>query len=108
MLLAKSFVVLVEPVVKPAEVITSQKPYFDPGASTSHMAESAESSGPSLVQATGDAVVKARGDQSQQISTQPVEAPGTWTATQPVQAPVQVLIYCFPVPVMLPSMWTRP
>ena len=87
MLLAKSFAVPVEAVVKPAEVITSQKPFFDPGASTSNMAENAESSGPSLVQATGDAVVQARGDESQQIATQPVEAPGVQTATQPVQAP---------------------
>ena len=35
-----------------------------------------QSSSPSLVQATGDAVVQARGDESQQIATQPVEAPG--------------------------------
>ena len=34
MLLSKSFAVPVEPVVKPAEAITSQKPFFDPGAST--------------------------------------------------------------------------
>ena len=65
MLLSKSFAVTVEPVVKPAEVITSQKPYFDPGASTSKLAESVEPSGPSLVQATGDAVPP-RGDQIQQ------------------------------------------
>ena len=87
MLLAKSFAFPVEPVVKPAEVITSQKPFFDPGASTSNMAESTESSGPSLVQATGDAVVQARRDESQQIATQPAEAPGARTATKPVQAP---------------------
>ena len=87
MLLAKSFAVPVEPVVKPAEVITTQKPFFDPGTSTCHMAESAESSGPSLVQGTGDTIVQARGDVSQQIATQPVEALGAGTATQPVQAP---------------------
>ena len=61
MLLSKSFAVPVEPVVKPAEVITSQKPFFDRGASTSNLVESAEPSGPSLVQATGDAVVPPRG-----------------------------------------------
>ena len=83
MLLSKFFAVPVEPVVKP-EVITSQKPFFDPGASTSNLAESAEPSGPSLVQATGDAVVQPRGDETQQTATQPVEAPGAWTATQPV------------------------
>ena len=83
MLLAKSFAVPVEPVVKPAKVITSQKPFFNPGASTSHMAESAEPSDPSLVQATGDAVVQARGDESQQITSQPFEAPHAATATQP-------------------------
>ena len=87
MLLSKSFGVLVEPVMKQAEVITSQKPFFDPGASTSNLAESAEPSGPSLVQATGDAVVPPRGDEIQQTANQPVEAPGAGTAIQPVQAP---------------------
>ena len=39
MLLAKSFTVPVDPVVKPAaEVTTSQKPFFYPGASTSSLA----------------------------------------------------------------------
>ena len=33
-LLAKSFAVLVEPVQKPAEVVTSERPFFDPGAGT--------------------------------------------------------------------------
>ena len=87
MLLSKSFAMPVEPVVKPAEVITSQKPFFDTGASTSNLAETAEPSGSSLVQATGDAVVQPRGDEIQQTATQPVEAPGVGTATQPVQAP---------------------
>ena len=49
MLLSKSFTVPVEPVVKPAEVITNQKPLFDPDASTSKLAESAGITGPSLV-----------------------------------------------------------
>ena len=40
MLLSKSFAVPLEPVVKPAEVITSQKSFFDPGASTSKLADS--------------------------------------------------------------------
>ena len=80
MLLAKSFTV---PVVKPAaEVTTSQKPFFDPGASASSLAR--ESSGPSLVQATGEAV------EEMQTATQPLEAPGAGTATQPVQAPGSV------------------
>ena len=86
MLLSKSFAVPVEPVVKPAKVITSQKPFFDAGASTSKLTESAELSGPSLVQATGDAVPP-RGDETQQNATQPAEAPGAGTATQPVEAP---------------------
>ena len=51
------------------------------------MAETAEPSGPSLVQATGDAVAQPRGDGIQWNATQPVEAPGVGTATQPVQAP---------------------
>ena len=80
MLLAKSFTVPVEPVVKPAaEVTTNQKPFFDPGASTSSLAR--ETSGPILVQATGEAV------EEMQMATQPLEAPGAGTATQPVQAP---------------------
>ena len=82
MLLAKSFTVPVEPVVKPAEVTTSQKPIFDSGASTSSLAT--ETSGPSLVQATGEAV------EEMQMATQPLEAPGAGTATQPVQAPGSV------------------
>ena len=50
MLLAKSFTVPVEPVVKPAaEVTTSQKPFFDPGATTSSLARPASVTGPSLV-----------------------------------------------------------
>ena len=85
-LLSKSFAVLVEPVVKPAEVITSQKPFFDPGASTSKLPESAEITVPSLVQSTGDAVPP-RIDEIQQNATQPVEAPFAGMATQPVEAP---------------------
>ena len=80
MLLGTSFTVPVEPVVKPtAEVTTSQKPFFDPGASTTSLAR--ETSSPSLVQATGEAV------EEMQTATQPLEAPGAGTATQPVQAP---------------------
>ena len=72
--------------MKPAEVITTQKPFFDPGASTSKLADSADPSGPSLVQATGDAVPP-RGDEMQKNATEPAEAPGAGTGTQPVQAP---------------------
>ena len=79
MLLFKSFAVPVELVVKPAEVITSQKPCFDPGASTSKLAESAEPSGPGIVQATVDAVPP-RADEIQQNATQPVEPPSAGTA----------------------------
>ena len=83
MLLAKSFTVPVEPVVKPAaEVTTNQKPFFDPGASTSSLAR--EISGRSLVQATGEAV------EEMQTATQPLEAPRAGTVTQPVQAPGSV------------------
>ena len=35
MILAKSFAVPVEPVVKPTEFITSEKPFFDPGTNSS-------------------------------------------------------------------------
>ena len=55
MLLAKTFTVPIEPFVKPApDVTTSQKPFFDPGATTSSLAR--EDTGSSLDQATGEAV----------------------------------------------------
>ena len=79
MLLAKTFTVPVEPVVKPAsDVTTSQKPFFYPGATTSSLAR--ETTSPCLDQATGEAV------DEMQTATQPLEAPGAGTATQPVQA----------------------
>ena len=85
MLLAKSFTVPVEPVLKPAaEISTSQKPFFDLGASTSSLARPASVTSPSLVQATGEAV------DEMQTATQPLEAHGARTATQPVQAPGSV------------------
>ena len=72
-----------EPVAKPAaEVTKSQKILFDPGASTCSLARSTGNSGPSLVQATGDAV------DEMQTATQPL--PGAETATQPVQVPGSV------------------
>ena len=80
MLLAKTFTVPVEPVVKPAsDVTTSQKPIFDPGATTSKLA--VEKSGPCFDQTTGEAV------EEMQNATQPLGAPGAGIATQPVQAP---------------------
>ena len=80
MLLAKTFTVPVEPVVKPAsDVTTSQKPFFYPGATTSNLA--VEKSGPGLDQATGEAV------EEMQNATQPLGTPGAGIATQPVQAP---------------------
>ena len=86
MLLAKTFTVLMEPVLKPAaEITTSQKPFFDRGASTSSLTRPASVTGPSLVQATSEAV------DEMQTATQPLEAPGAGTATQPVQAPGSVL-----------------
>ena len=101
MLLAKSFAVPVEPVVKPGEVITSEKPFFDPGAGTSQKSTGVSDvivTSPSPVQATAEVpVMKAsqpveaagtrRGVVIQQNATQPVEAAGAGTATQPVQAP---------------------
>ena len=80
-LLAKTFTVPVEPVVKPAsDVTTSQKPFFDPGATTSKLA--VEKPGPGLDQVTGEAV------EEMQTATQPLGAPGAGIATQPVQAKV--------------------
>ena len=86
LLLAKAFTVPVEPVVKPASDVTpSQKPFFDPGATTSSLPVEkslpAEKSGPCLDQATGSAV------EEMQTATQPLGVPGAGIATQPVQAP---------------------
>ena len=85
-LLAKTFTVPVNPVVKPASDVTpTQKPFFDPGASTSSLPVEnslpVEKSGPCLDQATGIAV------EEMQTATQPLGAPGAGIATQPVQAP---------------------
>ena len=76
----------VEPVVKPASDVTpSQKPFFDPGATTSSLPVEkslpAEKSSPCLDQATGSA------GEEMQTATQPLGAPGAGIATQPVQAP---------------------
>ena len=86
MLLAKTFTVLVEPVVKPASDVTpTQKPFFDPGATTSNLPVEnslpVDRSGPCLDQATSIAV------EEMQTATQPLGAPGAGIATQPVQAP---------------------
>ena len=76
MLLAKSFIVPVEPVQKPAEVVTSEKPFFRAEAGTSKMysgevTQPAEFfTGASPVQATGNVVASI-------TATQPVDAPGT-------------------------------
>ena len=80
MLLAKTFTVPVEPVVKPSSDVTpSQKPLFEPAASTSKLP--VEKPGPGLDQATSNAV------EEMQTATQPLGAPGAGIATQPVQAP---------------------
>ena len=86
MLLAKTFTVPVELVVKPASDVTpTQKPFFDPGATTSNLPVEnslpVDRSGPCLDQATGIAV------EEMQTATQPLGAPGAGIATQPVQAP---------------------
>ena len=113
MLLSKSFAVPVEPLKKPSAVVTSDQPFFDPGASTSVMSSglAVEGTGSSLVQTTGEAAaltatqpVEAPGTRScvaasksatrpvegpctGVLATEPVEAPGAGAATQPVEAP---------------------
>ena len=77
---------LVEPVVKPASDVTpTQKPFFDPGATTINLPIEknlpVKKSGPCLDQAMGNAV------EEMQTATQPLGAPGAGIATQPVQAP---------------------
>ena len=80
MLLAKTFTVPVEPVVKPASDVTpSQNPFFDPGATTSNLP--VEKASPCLDQATGEA------EEEMQSATQPLGAPSAGIATQPVRSP---------------------
>ena len=84
MLLAKTFTVPVEPVVKPASDVTpTEKPFFEPSTSKLPVDKSqpSEKPGPCLDQATGTAV------EEMQTATQPLGAPGAGIATQPVQAP---------------------
>ena len=111
MLLVKSFAVPVEPVKKPAAVVTSGQPFFNPGAGSSMMlvTQPAEVfTGTSPVQATGDVIATQSGEAPGtmresaatmtaarlvqapgpgRLATQPVEAPGARTATQPFEAP---------------------
>ena len=84
MLLAKTFIVPVEPVVKPASDVTpTEKPFFEPTTSKLPVEKSlpTEKPGPCLDQATGNAVEEI------QTATQPLGAPGAGIATQSVQAP---------------------
>ena len=84
MLLAKTFTVPVEPVVKLASDVTpTEKPFFEPSTSKLPVEKSqpCEKPGPCLDQATGTAV------EEMQTATQPLGAPGAGIATQPVQAP---------------------
>ena len=83
MLLSKSFAVPVEPVRKPASVVTSDQPFFYPGTSTSVHSSGVtfEGASPSLAQTTGEIAAS-------KSATRPVEGPGTGVlATQPVEAP---------------------
>ena len=108
MLLAKSFAVPVEPVKKPDAVVTSDQPFFDPGASTTMMSVTQPATGASPVQATGDVTATQPGEAPSMMresganmtatrpdeapstgifATQSVEAAGARTATQPVETP---------------------
>ena len=84
MILAKTFTVPVEPVVKlAADVTPTGKPFFEPSTSKLPVEKSlpTEKPGPCLDQATGNAA------EEMQTATQPLGAPGAGMATQPVQAP---------------------
>ena len=75
MILAKSFAVPVEPVQKPAEVVTSDEPFFDPRASTSQMSTGAVTQSSEVI-FTGASPVQATGDVAASMTaTRPVEAP---------------------------------
>ena len=59
MLVAKAFTVLVEPVQKPAEVVTSEKPFFQPEAGTSKTSTGAVTQSTEVF--TSDSPVQATG-----------------------------------------------
>ena len=108
LLLSKSFAVPAEP-VRPSTVVTSEHPFFDPGASSSVVSSGlvTEATGPSLVQTTGKAVQLSATQPplelyrmsvrvlpalfrvlvTSDVATQPLQAPGAETATQPLQSP---------------------
>ena len=99
-MLSKSFAVPVEPVKKPSSVVTSNQPFFDPGASTSVNSSgvTVEGTSPSLAQTIGEVAVESvvasksatlpvEGPGTGVLATQPVEAPSAGTATQPAEAP---------------------
>ena len=106
-----SFAVPVEPVKKPAAVVTSEQSFFYPGASSILMSVTQPAevfTGASPVQATGDVTAAQPGEaagmrgksaanvtatqpveapSTGRFAAHPVEAPGVRTATQPVEAP---------------------
>ena len=99
MLLSKSFAVMVESVNKPAAVVTSEQPFFDPGDGSSVMSVTQPDDGfpiASPVQAARDVTATQPGEApstrgksaATMTATRPVKAPGTGrSATQPVEAP---------------------
>ena len=99
MLLSKLSAVLLEPVKKPAAVVTSKQPSFDPGVGSSMMSVTQPakvSTGVSPVQATRDVTATQHGEApgtrgksaATMTATRPVEAPGTGrSATQSVETP---------------------
>ena len=99
MLLAKSLTVPVELVQKPADVVTSERPFFQPEAGTSKMSvtqPTEDLTGASPVQATEDVAAS-------MTATKPVEASGmmrgsaaSMTATWPVEAPGTMRIATLP------------
>ena len=95
-------------------MVTSDHPFFDPGASSSVVSFGlvTEGTGPSLAQTTGEAAHLSatqpplegpgtkdvqdlsksatrpvQGPGTSDVATQPLQAPGAGTATQPLQAP---------------------
>ena len=108
MLLAKLFTVPVDPVQKPGEMVTTEKPFFQPEGGTSKTSTGAVTqpaeffTSASPVQDTWDVAAsmtaiqpvdapgKKRGIAASMAATRPVEAPGMMrVATQSVVATVQ-------------------
>ena len=108
MLVSKSFAVPVEPVVKPAEGITSQKPCFILVPVPVIWLRLHSLPVPALFRPPVMLLLNPEEMRSSRMPPSLSRLPVRGQPPSLFRPPVQVLMYCFLVPVMLPSVWTRP